>query len=61
VILKDAIALASLDRNFSLPERGKVYAYAEKLDIARTDVDFLEKLMDEYRLLDDRWQQLVAG
>ena len=61
VILKDAIVLASLDRNFSLPERGKVYTYAEKLDIARTDVDLLEKLIGEYCLLDDKWQQLVAG
>lgn len=61
VILKDAIALASLDRNFSLPERGKVYTYAEKLDIARTDVDLLEKLIEDYRQLDDQWRQLVAG
>lgn len=61
VILKDAIALAALDRNFSLPERGKVYTYAEKLDIARTDVELLEKLIDDYRRLDDRWRQLVAG
>jgi hypothetical protein len=61
MILKDAIVLASIDRNFSLPERGKVYTYAEKLDIARTDVDLLEKLVDKYRRLDDQWQQLVAG
>lgn len=60
-ILKDAIALASLDRNFSLPERGKVYTYAEKLDIARTDVDLLEKLIKDYRQLDDQWRQLVGG
>lgn len=61
VVLKDAIALASMDGNFSLPEREKVYTYAEKLDIARTDVDFLEKLIGEYRQLDQRWQQLVSG
>lgn len=61
VILKDAIALASLDGNLSLPERGKIYTYAEKLDIARSDVDLLEKLVYEYRLLDARWLQLVAG
>ncbi len=61
VILKDAIALASMDGNLSLPERGKIYGYAEKLDIARSDVDSLEKLVDEYRLLDSRWQRLVAG
>ncbi|MGD8834125.1 MAG: hypothetical protein PVJ84_16195 [Desulfobacteraceae bacterium] len=61
VVLKDAIALASMDGNFSLPEREKVYTYAEKLDIARTDVDSLEKLIGEYRQLDLRWQQLVSG
>lgn len=61
VILKDAIFLGSLDGNLSLPERGKIYTYAEKLDIARSDVELLEKLVDDYRLLDSRWRQLVAG
>lgn len=61
VILKDAIALASMDGNFSLPERGRIYTYAEKLDIARSDVDLLEKLIDDYRDLDSRWRNLVAG
>ena len=61
VILKDAIALASMDGNLSLPERMKIYTYAEKLDISRNDLDRLEKLIDEHRQLDRRWQQLVAG
>jgi hypothetical protein len=61
VILKDAIALGSMDGNLSLPERGKIYSYAEKLDIARNDVDSLEKLVDEHRSLNRRWRQLVAG
>ncbi len=61
VILKDAIALASMDGNFSLPEREKIYTYAEKLDIPRTDVDHLENLIGEFRQLDQRWQQLVSG
>jgi uncharacterized tellurite resistance protein B-like protein len=61
VILKDAIALASLDGNLSLPERMKIYTYAEKLDISRKDVDRLEKLLDEYRQLDARWQQMVMA
>jgi len=59
VVLKDAIVLASLDDNLSLPERMKIYTYAEKLDISRNDVDLLEKLIGEYRQLDNRWQQLV--
>jgi uncharacterized tellurite resistance protein B-like protein len=59
VILKDAIMLASLDRNFSLPERNKVYTYAESLDVSRTDVDALVELINEYRRLNQRWQQLV--
>jgi len=58
-ILKDAIILASLDRNFSLPERQRIYSYAEKLDISRSDVDTLERLVDEFRRLEERWQQLV--
>ena len=60
VILKDAIMLASRDGNFSLPERMKIYTYAERLDIARNDVDALEKLIEEYRQLDRRWEKLVA-
>ena len=60
VILKDAIVLASLDDNLSLPERMKIYTYAEKLDISRNDVDLLEKLIGEYRQLSNRWQQLVS-
>jgi len=60
-ILKDAIMLASLDRNFSLPERQRIYTYAEKLDVARKDVDYLEMLVKEMRQLNDRWQQLVAS
>ncbi len=61
VILKDAIVLASLDDNLSLPERMKIYTYAERLDISRSDVDTLEKLIAEYRQLDIRWQELVSG
>lgn len=59
VVLKDAIALASLDRNFSLPERQRIYGFAEKLDISRNDVDQLEELVTALRNLNDRWQQLV--
>lgn len=61
VILKDAIVLASLDGNFSLPERMKIYTYAERLDISRKDVDDLEKLIGQYRQLDRKWKQLVKG
>ena len=61
VILKGAIQLASLDMNFSLPERMKVYTYAEKLDISRNDVDALVEMLEEYRNLESRWQELVAA
>ena len=60
VILKDAILLASLDKNFSLPERMKVYTYAEALDISRNDVDALVELIGEYRNLESRWQELIS-
>ena len=60
-IIKDAILLASLDGNFSLPEKQRVYTYAEKLDISRRDVDTLEALIEDGRQLDKRWQQLVTN
>jgi hypothetical protein len=61
VILKDAIVLASMDRNFSLPERMKVYTFAENLDISRNDVDTLVELIGESRRLKGQWLQLVSG
>ena len=61
LVLKDAIMIASMDRNFSLPEREKVYTLAEKLDISRNDVDYLEKCLNEYRKLCENWDGLVAG
>ncbi len=60
-VLKDAIVIASMDGNFSLPEKQKVYTYAEKLDIPRTDVDDLEVLVGDLKALDLRWKDLVAG
>lgn len=60
-VLKDAIMIASMDGNFTLPEKQKVYTYAEKLDIPRTDVDRLEILVGELKALDQRWKDLVAG
>ena len=60
-VLKDAIMIASMDGNFTLPEKHKLYVYAEKLDIARTDVDELETLVGYLKALDQRWKELVAG
>jgi hypothetical protein len=50
-----------MDSNFTLPEKQKVYTYAEKLDIPRSDVDALEILVAELKSLDQRWKDLVAG
>ncbi len=61
VILKDCIALASLDRSYTLFERSLVYGYAEKLDVSRSDVDKLEKWVEEYQILNEKWDKLVAG
>jgi tellurite resistance protein len=61
VVLRDAILLASMDGNFSLPERERIYGYAEKLDIARNDVNALEDLIEDYMQLDQRWQHLVKS
>jgi hypothetical protein len=60
-VLKDAIMIASMDGNFTLPEKQKIYTYAEKLDIPRTDVDDLETLVGKLKALDQRWKELVAG
>jgi hypothetical protein len=60
-VLKDAIIIASMDNHFSLPEKQRVYTYAEKLDIPRADVDELETLVGEFRSLEARWKKLVAG
>jgi len=60
-VLKDAIMIASMDGNFTLPEKQKIYTYAERLDIPRTDVDTLEVLVGELKVLDERWKELVAG
>jgi len=60
VVLKGAIELASMDRNFSLPEKERIYDYAAKLDIPRKDVDALEKLITDYRRIDERWRELVS-
>ncbi|MFZ1984560.1 MAG: hypothetical protein WAU91_09105 [Desulfatitalea sp.] len=59
VILKDAIALASLDGNFTLPEKQRVYGYAEKLDITRKEVDELITLVNEYHRHIDNWRKLI--
>ncbi len=61
LVLKDAIMIASMDRNFSLPEREKVYTFAAKLDISRNDIDYLEECVNEYRKLCEKWDGLVAG
>ena len=60
-VLNDAIRIASMDRNFSLPEREKVYTFAAKLDISRKDIDLLQECLQEYRGLCEKWEGLVAG
>jgi len=61
IILKDCIALATLDRSYTIFERSLVYRYAEKLDVSRSDVDKLEEWVKEYQILNEKWDQLVAG
>jgi hypothetical protein len=59
VILKDCIMLASLDKNYTLDEKEKVFTYAEKLDIPRSDVVEIANWLGEYNALMGRWNQLV--
>jgi hypothetical protein len=61
VIIKDCILLASLDGNFSLAERDKVYTYATKLDITRSDVDYIIEWLGDYDTLEKKWNRLITG
>lgn len=61
VILKDAIALASLDGNLTLPEKQRIYTYAEKLDATRSDVDALVNMVAEYYQIIEKWRALVRA
>jgi hypothetical protein len=60
-IIRDCLLLATLDRSFSLEEKSRIYKYAGKMDIPRSDVDRLEALLEGYRRLDGEWQVLVGG
>ena len=60
-VLRDAIMLASLDRNFSLPERERIYTFGAKMDVSRRDLERLEEWLGEYRDLLTKWNGLVAG
>jgi hypothetical protein len=59
VILKDCIMLASLDQNYTLDEKERVFAYAEKLDIPRSDVHEISYWLKEYQSLMAQWDQMV--
>jgi hypothetical protein len=61
LILKDCIYLASMDQNFSLPEKERIYSYAQMLDIPRTDVDILKEWLQRVRDLREKWEKLVSG
>ncbi|MDA8139625.1 MAG: hypothetical protein M0036_13325 [Desulfobacteraceae bacterium] len=58
-VIRDAILLASLDHNFTLAEKQKVYSFAEKLDITRRDVDAVEVIVRDFQRVNDSWRQLV--
>jgi len=59
VIIKDSIVLATLDGNFSLGEKERVYSYAESFDVPRTDVDEIKSLLGEFEGLKTKWEALV--
>ncbi len=60
-VLRDCILLAGLDGNFSLSEKERVYVYAEKLHVPRSDVKKLEQWVEESRELQKKWLKLLAG
>ena len=59
VIIKDSLVLATLDGNFSLGEKKRIYAYAQSFDIPRTDVDKIETLLGEFEGLKTKWEALL--
>jgi uncharacterized protein (UPF0548 family) len=61
VIIKDCIMLASMDGNFSLGEKEKVYRFAERLDVTRADVDAVVAWLESYKRLRHRWTALVQN
>ena len=61
LIIKDCILLASMDTDFSLAEREKVYTYAAKLDIPRSYVDYIVEWLDDYNILEKKWNKLISG
>jgi hypothetical protein len=58
-VLRDCIHLASMDRNFTLAEKERIYTYAAKLDVPRSDLDRLERWVADCRELEDRWNALI--
>ena len=60
VIIKDALALATLDGHFSLGEKERIFAYAQSFDIPRTDVDKVASLLREFEDLKSKWDDLVS-
>ncbi len=59
VIIKDSIALATMDGNFSLGEKERIYTYAESLDIPRSDVEQVESLLEKFDGIKAKWEELV--
>jgi hypothetical protein len=59
-ILRDCIHLASMDRNFTLAEKERVYTYAAKLDVPRSDLDRLERWVAHCRELEHQWNALIG-
>jgi len=59
VIIKDSIMLATMDGNFSLGEKERIYTTAMSMDIPRTDVDQVENLLKEFEGLKAKWDELV--
>jgi hypothetical protein len=60
-VLRDCILLASMDRNFTLAEKERVYTYAAKLDVPRSDLERLERWVADCRELEAQWNTLVQS
>jgi len=59
VLIKDCINLASLDRNYTLFEKSKIYELAERLGIPRSDVERVREWVEANHQLLLKWEQIV--
>jgi hypothetical protein len=60
VAIKDCIHMASLNHDFALFEKSKIYELAEKIGIPRSDVERVRQWVESLLRLHAEWDQIVS-